>query len=187
MSIPVISNRYSFPLGYRHVGTPVFPAPWNGFLSGTNSPQATILGAVLQIVTSAAPADLSTFSFGGPDGKQYLFQFVYNASVQTLGIKIPLPLSGASTAAQVMTQIAGVLSLPTGVIIGGGIAVFPWNFQTINGTTSRINFNYPGPVGSTSVPTGVALTIIAPTSVAALSSTSPVPGKVGPLGAFLQG
>jgi hypothetical protein len=187
MGVPLKTNRYAFPFGYRiGVPQPSSYVPWNGYLNGYNSPQADILGPVLQFVTSAAPADLSTMTVTGYDGKVYLFQFVYNASVQTLGIKIPLPASGASTAAQVMTAIVGVLSQGSGVTIGGQTVYFPWNFQTINATTSRLNWNVPGVPGATASPAGVAITVIASFNTPTLTARTAV-AKAGFIGAFLPG
>lgn len=186
MPIQILSNRYPFPLGYRRAVFASTYVPWNGFVSGNNSPQSAILGATLQIVTSGAPTDLSTLQIIGADGKLYVFQFVYNGTVQTLGIKIPLPASGASTAAQVMTQIASVLSLSGGFPITGPAVVYPWSYQSINATTSRLNASLSGFMGPSVAPANVAVTTISGNTTFGLTSGI-CPARVGSVGAFLPG
>lgn len=187
MPAPINSNQYKFPLGYRQgILRPSSYSPWNGFVNGNNSPQAIVLGATLQIVTSAAPANLSTLRLVGANGNLYTFQFVYAASTNTLGIQILLPASGASSAAQVLVQIASVLSLPGGTPFGESPVVYPWTYQPINATTARLNANIGGNFYPNVAPSGVNVTIIAISSTVGLSAGIS-PGRLGPVGAFLPG
>src|SRR3954471_5033666 len=99
MGVPIATNRYSRPLGYRGYANGSFGAgstyiPFNGFISSGN-PGVSILGPAQQLTVTAVVPDLSTLTLVDPNGKGTVFQFVYNASVQTTGIKVPLPLSGA--------------------------------------------------------------------------------------------
>ncbi len=175
MAANIITNRYGFPPGYR---TAVFKpySVWNGFVGSLNGPGATFQGAVISITASAAPADLSLLDITGPDGKLYTFQFVYAASALTHGIKIPLPASGASTAAQVMTAINGVVGLASGVDFGGATVIYPWVRQGVSAVVSLLNFTSGGPVTSFSAPAGIG---IAAVSQGGFTSIGVAPAKVG--------
>lgn len=183
MASPV-KRRYPFPAGYRTYSQPSGYKPWNN-AANSASPARTLLGATQLYNIASVPADLSTFVLNAPNGQSYTFQFVYNASVQTLGIKIPLPLSGASTAAQVQTAIAGVLVLAGGTTIGGTFVSFPWTYATTGAAQFRINWTV---AGATALATGTQVTITAGAvaqSVFAFSAV--VPATIGRNFDFLHG
>ncbi len=176
----IITNRLKFPPGYFR------PAPKYSVFSGALAnygPQAALVGDVTDVATTAAPADLSSITLNGPNGVQYEFQFVYNASVQTRGIKVPLPASGGSTAAQVTAQLLSVLGAKSGVDINGVTFVYPWRAAQTASNIVSLNWTFNGRITSTSSPSGITLTTTAGTR----SSNAVVPGSVGFLGALLPG
>lgn len=192
MSAAIVNNRLKFPPGYRQMAYPTRYKPYNGFLSAARPDSIAVAVAQLFNIASV-PADLSTFILHAPNGIGgggntgfFSFQFVYNASVQTTGIKIPLPLSGATTAAQVQTAIKAVLSQAFGTpLVGGGFAL-PWIYNQTGAAAFRIDWTVPGPV----VPaTGTQATITPGATFAAFLSVgnSVVPGRYGKNHAFLPG
>jgi hypothetical protein len=171
----ILTNRYRFPQGYRSgVFNPAQYLPWNGFNSGNNSPGAFMLGAVLDLIATGVPTDLQTLQFTDPrTGFVYVFQFVYAAGVWNQGIKIPLPNSGSSTAAQVITAVAGVLGLASGVTFAGDTVSFPWAPQQVNSTTYRLNFLVPGNPGPSVTPANMTQTLSTPYGTTQLGVVSP--------------
>ncbi len=166
MASSIVTNRLTLPFSYKTgvlSGPLVKYLPFNG---GGNSPGTIRLGGTQSFTIGSVPADLSTFILNAPNGQSYTFQFVYNASVQTLGIKIPLPLSGASTAAQVRAAIMGIMSLSGAFDINGVFRSFPWVALSLLTTSFEIDWRVAGalvPVSGTqatiSVNTAVAQSI----------------------------
>lgn len=193
MGIPVSNNRYSFPSGYR--GYVAFSggayAPWNGYNNGANTPSSSIIGAVLQFLTTGVPTDSQTLTFIGPDGKLYSFQFLYNATGESnpLAITVRLTASGSSTAAQVMTALLAILALPQAITQGGVLVKFPWTSQAVNATTSRLNFNQNGNVSASVTPANMTVTTIAQPTIGqtGISPAKSVCAIAGRTGAFLPG
>jgi hypothetical protein len=184
MPVAITRNSYRFPRGYAKSRFPTTYIPWNGAVNSP-SPGRSRLGATQVFNIASVPADLSTFILNTPDGRSFTFQFVYNASVQTLGIKIPLPLSGASTAAQVQTAMAAVLGAGSGTPIGGSPVVFPWVYNITGAAQFRIDWS----VGGTAVASsGTQATITAGAVVASVFSVqAPAPGRFGHNNAWLHG
>ncbi len=193
MGLPISNNRYPFPFGYR--GYVAFSGgayiPWNGYNNGSNAPNNTVLGAVVQIVTSGVPTDTQSLSITGPDGKVYQFQFLYAATAGTVpgAITVRLPASGASTAAQVMTALLAILSLTQATTQGGTVIPFPWSAQTINATTTRINWLINGAVGAFLIPANMAVTIAAQPIIgqSGTSASRSICASAGKIRAFLPG
>ncbi len=177
--------RYAaFPTGYAGAKYTSPFTPWNGSLNGF-SPARKLRGGSQVLAIASVPADLSTLILNAPNGQSFLFQFVYNASVQTLGIKVPLPLSGASTAAQVTTALNTVLAAIGGTPLAGSFIGFPW--QAIQGDATHVTINWTQG-GALVAPTGTQATItVSGTVVAAFVLGAIVPAKTGPVYAFLPG
>lgn len=182
VGVPIVSNRLSLPPGYAKYAS-VY-TPWNGYSNGINSPAAVIIGSILDISASGAPADLSSFTIHNPGASEesYQFQFVYNGSVQTQGIGIPLPNSGASTAAQVITAIATVMNQVSGTDIDNNVIPFPWTIDQVTATELRVEWKVNGNSTSFAFPTGITITT---ESQPSFSVGSLVPGSLGKLGAAL--
>ena len=184
MSTAILTNRIKFPSGYRKVSQVSPYTPWNGFVSGQNSPGVSQFGATYTFTVASVPADLSTIQMVGPDGKGYTFQFVYNASVQTLGIKIPLPASGASTAAQVATAFLGVVNQASALDVLGNRIVFPWSAQQTGAAVIALNWNVAGVGNSSGVLPGTISLVV---TQGGFGQAATVPGGAGFVGAFLPG
>jgi hypothetical protein len=173
MAAPVQNNRYPFPSGYR--GYVAFSSgaytPWNGYNNGANAPNNTFLGAVLQFVASGVPTDGQVMTLFGPDGVTYKFQFLYNSTAGSdpNAVIVRLTASGSSTAAQVMTAMLAVLSLSQAFTEGGALVRFPWVAQSINSTTSRINWTA----------NGLFVSAVAPSNIAIVTVSQPVLGQIG--------
>ena len=181
-----VFRNYPRPAGYSYPAAVANLAykPWNGSLISP-SPARQRVGATQTYSVASVPADLSTFILNAPNGQSYTFQFVYNASVQTLGIKIPLPLSGASTAAQVRAQIASILGLSGGIPIGGSFISFPWAYLTTDATHFQIQWNVAGTVNAA---TGTQATITQSATVASFFGLAAVlPARRGKAYAWLHG
>ena len=180
----IARNSYGFPPGYRQYTAPARYKPWNGSL-GSPSPARQRLGATQIYNVGSVPADLSTFILNSPDGRSFTFQFVYNASVQSTGIKIPLPLSGGSTAAQVQTAILGVLSQAGGIPFGGSFISFPWTYLQTGAAQFQIQWKV---AGASQLATGTQITITAGAVVQQTFGLSTVvPGRFGKNYAWLHG
>lgn len=194
MAVPIKSNQYKFPAGYRgyvaFLGGGAY-VPWNGYNNGVNSPNAAILGAVVQFVATGVPTDLQVMTIFGPDGKAYKFQFLYNGTAGNTpdAISVPLPNSGASTAAQVMTALTTILNTPAPFNQANVPVPLPWVAQTINSTTTRINLTIPGNVTSTVAPANITITVPSQQSVGktGIGAAMAMPASLGKAGAFLPG
>jgi hypothetical protein len=187
MVSPVIKPFVRCPRGYINsvlamgFGSAVY-RPWN------NSPVATAptieqLGAVAVLTATATPADLSTISLT-INGIVYQFQFVYNTSVQTLGIKVPLPNSGVSTNAQVNTALLAVVSLAGGTDIVTGEKTFPWVAGQTGSAQTTISLTTNNPITASSFAVNVTGVLTAGT-VGVIGSQ--VPGKVGASARYQRG
>lgn len=186
MTTTVVTNRIKFPPGYAKLGGQVSPyKPWNGFISGYNSPAVVQNGATYTFTVASVPADLSHLTFIGPDGKSYDFQFVYNASVQTGGIKVPLPNSGSSTAAQVATALFTVMNAQSSLDFTGKTVVFPWKMVLTGPAIVQTNWTIVGDGNASgSVPAGITEAI----AQGGISISAAVtPAQTGFVGAFLPG
>jgi hypothetical protein len=178
MAASVISNRPSLPFGYRRgvLGLPLTKyLPFNG---GGNSPGTIRTGTTQAYAIGSVPADLSTFILNAPNGQSFTFQFVYNASSPSTGITIPLPLSGASTAAQVRAAMAAVLGASGSNNFGGGFQSFPWVFLPL----LTANFEIDWKVAGTAVAATGTQATITPGAVVAQSTQRTnlvVPGRFG--------
>ncbi len=175
--------RYaSFPTGYSKYASPY--TPWSGSVSAF-SPARKLRGGSQILAIASVPADLSTLILNSPNGQSFTFQFVYNASVQTLGIKVPLPASGGSTAAQVTTALAAVLGLNGGIPLSGSFVGFPW--QAISGDATHVTINWTQS-GALVAPSGTQATItVSGTVVPAFVLGTIVPAKSGFMGTFMSG
>jgi hypothetical protein len=180
-----INRPYAFPAGYRRQASPSRYVPWNGSLKSP-SPARGLNGASQVFSVASVPADLSTFIINIPNGRSITFQFVYAGSVQTPGtIKIPLPASGGSTAAQVATQIGTVFSLGSGTPLGGSPTVFQFTYGAQTATTFGISYTVNG---AAIAPGGTQATVTVISTVAAFFTLNPVvPGRFGRNFAFLHG
>lgn len=188
----VASNRYKFPAGYSNAKYPTATnphntpeAPWNGAI--LPSPGLSKRGAAQQLAIASVPADLSTLIVTAPNGAQYKFQFVYNASVQNSpgSIKVPLPNSGASTAAQVTTALTAVLQLNPALTLEGAQVFFPW--QAISGDATHVTLNYTVDGAAVAIGGTQATITVSFTSDAAFTLGATVPGKFGEAYAYLPG
>ncbi len=181
----LVIKPYGFPTGYNNAKYPPPFRPWNGAFYP--SPARQVQGASQELVIASVPADLSTLIITAPNGAQYIFQFVYNASVQNApgSIKVPLPASGASTAAQVTTALTAVLQSVMPLNLAGQPVLLPW--VAISGLPTHVTLNYTVP-GLVSAIGGTQVTI---TQFATAPQTfvlaNTVPGKCGFNGAFLHG
>ncbi len=188
----VASNRYKFPAGYANAKYPTATNPhntpynpWNG--ASLPSPGLSKRGASQQLAIASVPADLSTLIVTAPNGAQYKFQFVYNASVQNSpgSIAVPLPASGASTAAQVTTALTAVLQLAPATTLEGVKVFFPW--QAISGDATHVTLNYTVD-GAGNALGGTQVTITQSFLSPAVFTLGPtVPGKAGQVFAVLPG
>lgn len=184
MASAITRNKYAFPKGYTAVKGPTTYKPWNGS-SIAASPARALLGATQIYNIASVPADLSTFILNAPNGQSYTFQFVYNASVQTTGIKIPLPNSGSSTAAQVQTAMLGVLGAAGGTPLSGSFVGYPWLYQQTGAAQFTINWKV---AGATVAATGTQATITAgAVTQQTFGTQAVVPAKVGPVYGWLHG
>ena len=183
-AVPISRNRIRLPVGYRS-GSSSLRSSIPGYALPKVGPGRNILGATQNFTVASVPADLSTLIVNAPDGKAYTFQFVYNTSVQTLGIKIPLPLSGASTAAQVATAVLGVVGLSGGTPISGPAVIYPWVTATPVSAHFELDYTVNGAAGA---PTGTQATITVVTTAPNLNgSTSVLPGMFGKAFTLLPG
>lgn len=180
------TNRLSPPPGYRkpYASAAVFSV-WNG--APGLSPASQLLGARQTLTVSAVPADLTTMTLSGPDGVNYLFQFVYNASTQTQGIKIPLPLSGASTPAQVQAAISAVIGQASAFTFGGVKVTFPWFASVLSATAAEVDWTIAGPIVSTATPAGITAATVYQFSPTGYRRVVPFPAMAGPVAGFLPG
>jgi hypothetical protein len=180
-----VKPSYAFPAGYVGAKYSAPYVPWNGSLFAA-SPARRLRGASQILAVASVPADLSTLIITAPNGEAFTFQFVYNASVQTLGIKVPLPASGGSTAAQVTTALATVLASIPAFNIGSTTPVyFPW--VAIQGDATHVTLNYTVAGALTAIGgTQVTISVSASAPSAFVIGTT-APGLVGPIGAFLHG
>jgi len=156
MSATVITNRPKLPAGYRVYSAVAIIQynPFNGAKSAFN-PGLSQFGATQDISVSAVPADLSLLVINGPDGKAYTFQFVYNASVWSAGIKVPLPNSGASTAAQVSAALTAVMNATFGTSFGGVTVPFPWTAAQTAAAVTTLSWTIAGSPGAPTLPAGI--------------------------------
>ena len=188
MATSVITNRYHFPPGYRRVAQNDVPgkyySPYNGFFSAPGlNPTQNQFGAEMVITAAGVPADLSLMTVRAPNGREYVFQFVYNASVQNAGIKIPLPNSGASTAAQVSAAILAVLAAGSGTPFGSSIALtFPWVATASSATANKVSFNVAGASVAGTYPANISEGSVVQGGFGQAVSN---PGRSGFIGAFL--
>lgn len=185
MAALIVSNRIQPPPGYRkpYSAMSVYK-PWN-WAPGL-SPGNQLLGSAFGIAISAVPGDLATMALVGPNGVSYLFQFVYNASVWNQGIKIPLPLSGASTPAQVAAAIVSVLNAGTATLFGGTSIVLPWSAVLTSASALNVNFTVPGQIGSSTSPAGVTISVSNQYGTNSIRAI-PFPAMAGYVGGFLPG
>lgn len=184
MVAPLASNRYSCPKGYRQYPGPRY-IPWNSFVS-PGSPGLIILGAVQQLNISAVPPDLSTLTLVAPDGSGgTIFQLVYNASVWGTGIKVPLPASGASTAAQTATQLLSILSQKSGVDFNGVTHFYPWVASAVSATQIAISWTVAGANRAPELPANILSVNTSAQSYSAGNAI--VPGIQGKTFSFLPG
>lgn len=183
MSAPIKVNHYKSPYPNAAYANPGLLAykQWNGWFSG---PETVRLGATQIYNVASVPADLSTFILNTPDGRAVTFQFVYNASVQTQGIKIALPLSGASTAAQVNTAILAAMSVAVATAFGGVAVPLPFNAVQTGAAQFRIDWKVGG---TTNVATGTQATITAGAVVqSTIGLAQAVPARCGKIGTFMR-
>lgn len=184
MSATVVTNRYGLPRGYSHWTFPGKYVPFSGS-SSSPSPARVKQGKTQTFTVNAVPADLSTFILVSPNGAFYTFQFVYNGSIPTVGITVPLPAGGASTAAQVQTAIAGVLGLTGGTPVGGSFTSFPWSYTTVSAAVFRINWAQDGTGGGNG---GTQATITSSAITAAFFTLVAIaPGASGKRFSWLKG
>jgi len=183
----LIRRNYGLPPGYSNAkyAAPTTYKPWNGSLSAS-SPARARGGASQTFSVASVPADLSTLILTTPTGRVLTFQFVYAGSVQTAGtIKIPLPASGASTAAQVTTQILSVFNAGSGIPLGGVSTPFQFIIGTTTATTFVLLWTVSGP---TTALGGTQATVTITATAAAFFTPEPVvPARVGRLYSFLHG
>jgi hypothetical protein len=193
MGVPIANNRYPFPSGYRgYVAfSPSVYVPWNGYENGANTPSSSIIGAVLQVVASGAPTDKQSLIIIGADGLPYQFQFLYAGTPgdQPTAFEVPLPNSGASTAAQVIAALLAVVSLAEGTDQNGDIRQFNWVAQPINATTLRLNSTMNGTTSPSLDPANMVTTSVAQQTFGqtGVSPAKSVCAGVGGMGAFLPG
>lgn len=183
MSAPIKSNHMVSPYPNAKYANPGLLAykQWNGWFSG---PETVRLGATQIYNVGSVPADLSTFILNTPDGRAITFQFVYNASVQTQGIKIALPLSGASTAAQVNTAILAAMAPAVATAFGGVAVPLPFNAVQTGAAQFRIDWKVGGTIN---LATGTQATITAgATALSSIGLSQAVPGRAGKVNAFLR-
>ncbi len=178
MAVPVKSNTYKRPYNF-------FPLV-NAVIGYSKNYFKAILGASQTLAVASVPADLSTLILTAPNGQAYRFQFVYNASVQTLGIKVPLPASGASTAAQVNTALQAVLNAGQALDFSTGLLVtLPWAASIVASASTEVDYTIPGAPGAIG---GTQATITNPTSAAQSIGVGPiVPARIGPVSALMPG
>jgi hypothetical protein len=175
-----------FPPGYKHTAAPLGYNPWNNSKIAA-SPARVKVGAIQVFNVGSAPADLSTFILNAPNGQSYTFQFAYAGSIPTTGITVRLPNSGASTAAQVLTAIAGVLALAGGQNVGGAFQAFPWAYATTGATQFQVQWQMAGVTkAATGTTFGVAITAGAVTAWTFGFQTI-VPGNAGPVFSWMHG
>ena len=184
MSTTVLTSQYKFPPGYRRIVANAPYLPFNGFISGANSPAASQFGATYEYTVASVPGDLSQMALTGPDGKTYTFQFVYNTSVQNAGIKVPLPASGGSTAAQVAIQLLSVVQQAFAFDFAGNKIVFPWAATQTGAAKVALNWTIAGRGNATSaLPAQISQVI----TQGGFGLGQSAPALVGPMGAFLPG
>lgn len=178
MAVSIKTNTYKRPFN--------FFALTNGIIGYTKNYLKVILGATQTLSVASVPADLSTLILNAPNGRAYTFQFVYNASVQTLGIKVPLPAGGASTAAQVNTALQAVLNSGQALDITSGLlTTLPFSATITAAAATEVDYNVPGAPGAIS---GTQATITNSISTAQSISSAPiVPARIGPVAALMPG
>ncbi len=183
----LIKRPYGLPAGYSNArySAPTKYLPWNGSLK-TASPARAQGGASQTYNVASVPADLSTLIVTTPTGRVLTFQFLYAGSVLGAGnIGIPLPASGASTAAQVTTQILSVFNAGSATPLGGVLTPFTF----IIGTTTATTFVLLWTVAGTPVAIGGTQATVTITATAAgFFAPEPVaPARFGRNYAFLHG
>ncbi len=159
MAIPIKTNQYKFPAGYRnpfisvasHLGkNPYF----------TYGPSAITLGRSLTFsVTGSpgAPANHDLVTITSPAGQVFIFEFLYPAAVASAGhIGVPLATGAGSTAAQVATAFLAILSAASVTPVGGSPEVLPWQMNQTGAAQLRINFNQAGNDQELVGPEGIA-------------------------------
>lgn len=198
MPAPIVTNQYRRPgqgtntnvaSGYRFYGQ--FGGSIsryrinNGFFSGSG-PQAVFLGATMIITVGTTPADLSTLIITAPNGKVFTFQFQYTVGGNPLFIKIPLPAGGASTTAQVITQMLLIMgNALAGVPLG--FTGFPWNLTQTAANAIRINYTVAGTATAiTGTTTGVELVSSSLITSSFSAANAVIPGIWGKNFAFLS-
>lgn len=184
MSQPIAVNHLKNPYPKAQYALPglLCYRQYNGYLGP--GPETVRVGATQLYNVGAVPADLSTLILNAPNGQNYAFQFVYNSSVQTTGIKVPLPLSGASTAAQTTTALLNILNGGSGTPFGGSLVTFPFLAPQTGAAQFRIDWRMNGLAVAA---TGTQGTIIPSTVIASsLGSVASVPGSAGRVFAFLR-
>ncbi len=184
MVASLVTNQYKFPKGYRQLPAVVSYKPNNGFLPSA-SPARSDFGASQEFTIAAVPADLAQVTLFPPSGQfgQISFQFVYNGSVWANGVKIPLPASGGSTAAQVTTAWLAVLQQASGLTFQGVNVPFQWVAQQTGSNKITVSYITAGPITSTSVPANITQV----SSPGGFSLGVVVPSKFGQVSSFAPG
>jgi hypothetical protein len=145
----------------------------------------------LETVSAGVPADEEVLVIGLSDDKFYRFQFLYAGTPGSDpdSVEVPLPNSGLSTAAEVMTALLAVLLLSSAFNQAGDEVYFPWVAQSVNPTTSRINLTTAASVTGSFGVTNVTITAISQPTLGftGLGTSHGIPGSLGKLGAFLPG
>ena len=187
MPAGVVTNKYHRPPGYHVMVTPgVAPGvalPWNGYTNGANSPAAGHFGEVDLIAITAAPTNLSSLQFFGPNEILYAFQFVETPGLGTFGITVPIP--PLATAAQVRDALLAVMSQPSAQDVDGNTITFPW-IAVSNSIPLGLSINWTvlGSIGVSVEPDGVDFTV---NSTASAAVGAPTQARFGALGAALPG
>jgi hypothetical protein len=180
----ITSNDYRLPTGYQSGVLNKYRSSVAGY-SILRTQNRAVLGATQILNVASVPADLSTLILNPPSGPSLTFQFVYNASVQTLGIKVPLPASGGSTAAQVTTALLAVLQVGSGTPLAGTLTRFP--FVALTNTATRIEIKWLVN-GTAQAITGTQATItVFATTAPAVAVDIGLPGMFGKCKAILAG
>lgn len=183
MAQPVITNRYKLPPGYsapRSLFGTFYQIPWNGFLSGYNSPGAVIFGEVDFLQILLMPNDGDLFSFTGPNGVLYEFQFI-DASTWTTGIKIDI--SGLVSPDEVITRMLQVIQEPSALDVTGNRVFFHWVATDAGGGTLALEWNIAGNVTNVFTPASMLFFVTNP--YGSTNAGFVVTGRVGALVATL--
>lgn len=155
MAQPIITNRYKLPPGYsapRTLFGTFYQTPWNGFLSGYNSPGAVIFGEVDLLQFLLMPNDGDVFSLVGPNGVLYEFQFI-DASVWITGIKIDI--SGTTSPDEVITRMLQVMQEPSALDVDGNRVYFHWVASEAGLGVLALEWNVAGSVTNPLFPSSI--------------------------------